>query len=53
MSSVSLQVKKPKRSQNSPTLITLKPFYRPHEKKGKKRPEPVFVEVCRLPYYRS
>jgi hypothetical protein len=23
----------------------LKPFYRPHEKKGKKRPEPTFVQV--------
>lgn len=38
------KVKKAKKNQDSPTLITLKPFYRPHEKKGKKRPEPIFVQ---------
>jgi hypothetical protein len=42
------KAKKAKKSQDSPTLITLKPFYRPHEKKGKKRPEPVFVQVSHL-----
>ena len=45
------QAKKAKRNhQDSPTLITLKPFYRPHEKKGKKRPEPVFVQVSFLTF---
>lgn len=33
-----MQSKKKKKEENgTPTLITLKPFYRPHEKKGKKK----------------
>ena len=33
-----MQSKKKKKEENgTPTLITLKPFYRPHEKRGKKK----------------
>ena len=46
-----MQSKKKKKEENgTPTLITLKPFYRPHEKKGKKKkPEtPPQVKICNI-----